>query len=368
MENFNNAQRLDESRNEIYWIVYQTTNIINNKIYIGVHKTKDPFKFDGYLGNGIYINSPYTYMYCKTKMESAVKKYGVKNFKRTTLQIFNNEEEAYALEAELVNEKFLARSDVYNMILGGKIPPKVYPIKTIYQYDTNGIYIKEFNSITEAANNVNRNPSSISDSCNTNTTCAGYYWSFIKQDKLDLKNYHKLQEKKIIYKYNLKGELVDSYYSTRSTGYTQAANAAILGNIVDKQYYFCYVKAENYSKARDIYVKSRIIYQYDSDGKFLKEWKYVDALKEFKNEGLNQAIRHKKLTKSGFYWGLQKYDIYNQPIKKANRLIGKYDLNNNLICTYENSSSCYKDNGKGVYKNLVGLRKTYKGYIYKYME
>ena len=73
MEEYNNVQRLGASRNKIYWIVYQTTNLVNNKIYIGVHKTKNPFEFDGYLGNGIYINQSATYIYAKTKMEAAVK-------------------------------------------------------------------------------------------------------------------------------------------------------------------------------------------------------------------------------------------------------------------------------------------------------
>lgn len=39
------------------YIVYQTTSKINNKIYIGVHKTEDPDTFDGYLGNGVYIQT-----------------------------------------------------------------------------------------------------------------------------------------------------------------------------------------------------------------------------------------------------------------------------------------------------------------------
>lgn len=34
------------------WIVYCTTCSVNNKIYIGVHKTLDPYKFDGYIGGG----------------------------------------------------------------------------------------------------------------------------------------------------------------------------------------------------------------------------------------------------------------------------------------------------------------------------
>lgn len=146
MEEYNNDQRLAARRNDMFWIVYQTINLINNKIYIGVHKTKDPCTFDGYLANGIYVNQPNTYIYGKTKMECAVKKYGVKNFKRIVLKIYSNEEEAYAEEARLVNDKFLARSDVYNMILGGKVPPIVHPIKEVHQYNLDGKYIKTFKS------------------------------------------------------------------------------------------------------------------------------------------------------------------------------------------------------------------------------
>ena len=31
------------------YIVYLTMNLVNKKIYVGVHKTKTPYKFDGYL-------------------------------------------------------------------------------------------------------------------------------------------------------------------------------------------------------------------------------------------------------------------------------------------------------------------------------
>ena len=30
------------------YIVYKTTNLVNNYIYIGVHKTNTPYEFDGY--------------------------------------------------------------------------------------------------------------------------------------------------------------------------------------------------------------------------------------------------------------------------------------------------------------------------------
>jgi hypothetical protein len=368
MENNSNVQRLGASRNKMYWIIYQTINLVNNKIYIGVHKTNDPYTFDGYLGNGIYINQPNTYMYGKTKFECAVKKYGVKNFRRTILKIFDNEEDAYLEESKLVDENFLARSDVYNMILGGAVPPVVHPIKTVYMYNLQGEYLKTFESFKEASIFIKRNPSSISDACTNNISCGGYYWSKGKIDKLDLTQYKSIKNTLKLYKYSVEGDYMEEFDSTRSTGYSQASQSAVLGNLVDGKYYFCFVKAENYSKARDIYIKNRKIYQYNSDGEFLKEWNYLEALKEFPNDGINQAIRHKTLTKSGYFWGLQQYAIYNEPVKKASRKIGKYNKTGELIATYNNASECYAENGKGAYKNLVGLRKTYKGYIYKYIE
>ena len=42
--------------NEIKYIVYCTTNIVNKFIYIGVHQVYpyEPF----YIGNGCYVNEP----------------------------------------------------------------------------------------------------------------------------------------------------------------------------------------------------------------------------------------------------------------------------------------------------------------------
>lgn len=89
------------------YIVYETTNIVNGKIYVGVHKTNTA-EFDGYLGSGTYL-------------DNAVKKYGKDNFTRRTLFSLPSSDSAYAKEAEIVNEEFLNRNDVYNMALGGNL-------------------------------------------------------------------------------------------------------------------------------------------------------------------------------------------------------------------------------------------------------
>lgn len=57
-------------------IIYLTTNLINNKKYIGSTNNNNPY----YLGSGVYLNK-------------AIKKYGRKNFKREILETVSNLEE-----------------------------------------------------------------------------------------------------------------------------------------------------------------------------------------------------------------------------------------------------------------------------------
>lgn len=140
------------------YIVYQTINTVNNKIYIGVHGTEDPETFDGYIGNGIDIYRPATYLNPKTPFQCAVKKYGVKNFHRSTIAIFDNEKEAYKLEESLVNEEFVRREDVYNLALGGRINViNSFPKKEVHMYDLDGNYIRSFEGVNQAARYVDPN-------------------------------------------------------------------------------------------------------------------------------------------------------------------------------------------------------------------
>lgn len=86
--------------------IYKTTNLINNKIYIGYHHSDD-IENDKYLGSGEYLLK-------------AIKKYRRKNFKREILFEFDNQEDAYNKENELVDEIFVKRKDTYNTSIGGK--------------------------------------------------------------------------------------------------------------------------------------------------------------------------------------------------------------------------------------------------------
>ena len=73
-------------------------------IYIGKYMTND--KDDDYMGSGIRIRR-------------AIEKYGIENFEKTILFECESADEMNAKEAEIVNEDFIARDDVYNIKLGG---------------------------------------------------------------------------------------------------------------------------------------------------------------------------------------------------------------------------------------------------------
>jgi hypothetical protein len=90
----------------MFFYVYQITNLINGKIYVGKHKsTKHPNE-NGYYGSGKQINA-------------AIKKYGISNFKKEVLCYCDSLEEMAAKEAEIVTEDFVKRKDTYNMHKGG---------------------------------------------------------------------------------------------------------------------------------------------------------------------------------------------------------------------------------------------------------
>ena len=90
----------------MYYFIYETTNLINGKKYIGKHITDN--LDDGYLGSGIVI-------------QNAIKKYGRENFKREILEFCENEEMCYKLEYEYIkNANAYSSSNYYNLSEGGK--------------------------------------------------------------------------------------------------------------------------------------------------------------------------------------------------------------------------------------------------------
>jgi len=84
--------------------VYKTTNTLNGKFYVGIHRTQKPN--DRYLGSGKLITA-------------AIQKYGRDAFAKEVLFDFDTEEEMIAKEEEIVTVEFVERVDTYNLVPGG---------------------------------------------------------------------------------------------------------------------------------------------------------------------------------------------------------------------------------------------------------
>ena len=276
------------------YIVYLTTNTVNNKIYIGVHGTEDPDTFDGYIGNSINIFETNPELkHPKLPFHKAVKKYGYSAFRRITLKVFDTMQDALDLEAWLVTDEFVNRPDTYNAIKGGGLPPRVD--KVVYQYNLKGIFIKEWPSLTQAAKYYNTAGETIGIAANYKRVSFNSLWSFTKEEALNLQDYNITIQNKQVYMYDMAKTYVKEVSSMSkcarelNTYLSKIQRAIKSGNPVNG-YYISLVKNDKYIFYEDNHIptprKAKKVGQYTMDGILVRIFNTVrEAKKEFPNVG-----------------------------------------------------------------------------------
>lgn len=88
----------------MYYLIYKTTNLLNEMYYIGCHQTDNIH--DGYMGSG-------------KRLKRAIKKYGKENFIVEILKIVSSKEEMFDLEKSIVNAELVMDPLSYNLKIGG---------------------------------------------------------------------------------------------------------------------------------------------------------------------------------------------------------------------------------------------------------
>lgn len=355
------------------YIVYQTTNLINNKIYIGQHKTKDPETFDQYLGCGIKVNMPSSYENPCSPLQYAVKKYGVKNFKRTTIAVFDTLEEALELEAKIVNYDFLKRKDTYNAQLGGITGYKYLPIN---QFDLQGNFIKTWNNMADAADFYCISHTAIFNAVTFKGSCKGFFWS--KQDKIDITQFLDQKETKCFQYDANTGKFVQFYNSIKEAAYIVGVTPQSIGNAIQsgyniKGYYFSSKMLEEYNGKPKVSIKNKTIYVYNLDGEYITELKNGKEIRDYFNinttNPITLAIR-KQSNYKDYQFSLEKLDKLDKIIikKHQKRPILVYDVNSNFVEEIPSITEAVKKYSGGVQKVLKGIQQQCKGFIFKYKE
>lgn len=140
-------------------IIYKTTNLINGKYYIGKDEKNNP----EYLGSGKIL-------------KQSISKHGVTNFKKEILEACKTKEELNEREVYWINA-LSATTLGYNITDGGTGGRTKF--NKIYQFDKSGALIKEWDSAAEINRVLKFHQSSILKACKGKLLSVnGFIWSY----------------------------------------------------------------------------------------------------------------------------------------------------------------------------------------------
>ncbi len=290
------------------YIVYKTTNLINNKIYVGVHRT-NPDINDGYIGCGV---SKKDKKKNKKGFTKAVAKYGYENFRRETLFEYPDTEEgmkqAYAKEAEIVTIEFVKRKDTYNLVVGGKCNLHETLKKEIAQYTIDGKFIRTWESIEEAQQMLNLNAIS-SNLIGRSKYCGKFQWKYYTGDDSDIDPVE--AKEKNVFQFDLQGNLVKRWKSLTEASSQfpnpSSAKVAISNNCLGrtKQSFGYYWSYKNKFELKPNKHLSPVA-KYNDEGEFIESYTSIKEAGDangIKNpSNIISAIKGTQKRCGGFRW------------------------------------------------------------------
>ena len=352
------------------YIVYLTTNKkskINglNRIYVGVHQTKDPNVFDGYLGDSVRINQPSTYKYPKTPFQYAVKKYGVSAFERVTLFVFNTAKEAYAKEREIVNEEFINQSHTYNTF--------EEKIETLYQFDYNGNLIKEWKNVLECCEFYGYPLLRWSNAIKHKCSFLNSYWA--TSSTIDINTFSNKSITNIVYLYNKDGKLLRGFITSLECANYLNCDVKELSNFIKCQMLFKnkYLISNTITdqfipKPRKRYI-NQTFYVYTVQNEFLGKYKGKELMKVIGTHSwrvINNIFTKNRNWYKNFYVTLE--PIERVPSKVQEIHIDVYDKFGNFIETVSSIKEIKEKYNvpSGKIKNIQLGDRYFGEYVFKY--
>lgn len=219
------------------------------------------------------------------------------------------------------------------------------------QYDLDGNYIKTFNSVLKASEELGHTHLPIHAVCRGEYRQAGgYLWSYEKKPKIEpvRETYHKNNaNSKKVYQYTLEGEFVCEWVSAseieRQLGYLACSIVDCCNgkrNLAYK-YQWSYVKVD---KMKKVIPKIRKINQYNLDKEFIKTWNSATEIMNilgYKNGEILKCCKREISTYKDFIWiyddeNINDIKLFEKKNKNCRKVIqltedNKYITSNELL-------------------------------------
>lgn len=337
--------------------IYLITNKINGKTYVGQTTKTIEKRWKQHLSHSKYDNYPLYY---------AMRKHGIDNFYIELLDII--EEQTFDDLIATLNDLeicyisiFDSLKNGYNATAGGENSSERWKVP-IDVYDTDGNFLKSFDSSVEASKFYNVRESDISSisSGSNNRRQANNLVFRRKGEPFDKYQTRKAIEVKPIYQFNIKdGSLIKVHLTHDELKDVISIQSAIRNKYALWGFYWSYEKTICLD---DMKKKNRIkVIQYDKSGDVINAFNsileasfYLYGKKERGREqhayynGIRNAINGKDKSYCGFIWrkSTDKFDDFDVNIKPATIPVNKYTKDDIYLDTYSTVTNAVNSVGK----------------------
>lgn len=173
----------------------------------------------------------------------------------------------------------------------------------VYQYDLEGNFVREFESLTEAAKSCNSVTTNISKCCKGNFhTAGGFIWRYDKTDKIEPA---KVTWKAKIYKYSLEKELITIYNNSEEASYFENLHYCTIQKYCrqnykpkNKLFFFSYFSSENINNIKITETKEKSPLKNQKCIIVLKDNKFYKKYNSIGECSRDLKIRRNKLSES----------------------------------------------------------------------
>lgn len=302
------------------------------------------------------------------------------------------------IEIELIKKYNTTNQNCgYNLSRGGA---GTRMSKEVYQYSLDGTFIKRWDSLIDASEELNILSAGISACCTGKSNyCGKWYWSYKKLDDKDIpiiprRNCIKVKQ------YTVNGEYIRTYESIKaasldaqiSIGNISASCHKRGGMVTNDKYRWTYTSSTIKNVERIIKMNKKIN-QFSISGEYIKTWNSAMEIENSLGFGHSKIASNCRLRQKSAYnyiWqyeslgkelDLNEYNIKYFRLKSLKdkkdyitnaRKINQYDLNNELLMKWDSITIAAKklklNNITGIIKCCSGKTKTSGGYIWRYCD